>query len=118
MSKSQNEKFIKYMNEDNDVRSKSKKDIQRNITICIHDDEHTSEQLDDEKNIVAFISCDPKNIENANFYYSLFFNKQIIKIIYENENYRIYDAVITQIKSCDANTLRIYYTVLNNYVED
>ena len=27
MSKSQNEKFIKYMNEDNDVMSKSKKDI-------------------------------------------------------------------------------------------
>ena len=31
MSKSQNEKFIKYMHEDNDVMQKPKKDIQCNI---------------------------------------------------------------------------------------
>jgi hypothetical protein len=98
---------------ENVIMSKSEKSIKCNITVCLKDDEYTAEHLNDDKNIIAFISCNPKNIENADFYYLLFTNKQIIKIIYENENDRLYNTVITQIKLIDENTLRIYYTVIN-----
>ena len=88
--------------------------IRQNVTICIRDDKYTAEHLDEDKNIIAFMTFSPNNIKSADFYYSLFTNKQIITIIYENENNRIYNAVITQIKLINDNTLRIYYTVINN----
>ena len=88
--------------------------IRQNVTIHIRDDIYTAEHLDEDKNIIAFMTFSPNNIKSADFYYSLFTNKQIITIIYENENNRIYNAVITQIKLINDNTLRIYYTVINN----
>lgn len=101
---------------ENVIIPKSKMDIKRNITFYMHDDEYTAEHLDDDQNIIAFISCNPKNIENADFYYSLFDNNEIINIIYnDNGEEHKYYTVITQIKLIDENTLRIYYTVLKNY---
>lgn len=92
--------------------SKSKMNIQNNVTICLHDDEYiTTEHLDEDKNIIAFINFHPNNIKRADFYYSLFANKQVVTIDY---NRQIYEAIITQIKLIDENTLRIYYTVKNN----
>jgi hypothetical protein len=88
--------------------------IRQNVTICIHDDGNTAEHLDKDENIIAFMTFHPNNIKSADFYYSLLTNKQIITIVYENENDRIYNAVITQIKLLDENTLKIYYTVINN----
>lgn len=90
---------------------KSKKNIQRNVTICLQDNKYTAEHLDDDKNIIAFMTFHPKNIKSADFYYSLFTNEQIITIDYE---FIMYKAIITEIKLIDENTLRIYYTVLKN----
>ena len=84
--------------------------LNRNVTICLKDNDiYTAEHLDDDKNIIAFINFNPKNIERADFYYSLFANKQVITIDY---NLQIYEAIITEIKLTDYNTLRIYYNVL------
>lgn len=85
-------------------------DINRNVTICLKDNDiYTTEHLDDNKNIIGFMNFNPKNIEHADFYYSLFVNKQVITIDY---NLRMYKAIITEIKLTDYDTLRIYYTVL------
>lgn len=95
-----------------------KKDIKRNVTICMNDHNgYTTKYLDDNKNIIGFMTFHPNNIKSADFYYSLFNNKQIIRIIYNREP-RKYNGIITSIELIDTNTLRIYYTVLNNYVED
>ena len=93
----------------NVVIPKSEK-INRNVTICLSDDEYTNKDLDEDNNIIAFMDLRPNNIAWANFYYSLFVNKQVITIDY---NLQMYKAVITQIKLIDENTLRIYYTVIN-----
>ena len=88
------------------------KDIEfnHNVTICLKDNDiYTAEHLDDDKNIIAFMNFNPKNIERADFYYSLFANKQVITI---NYNLQIYKAIITEIKLTDYNTLRIYYNVI------
>ena len=91
-----------------------KKDIQHNVTICMHDDEYTVEHLDKDKNIIAFLNFHPNNIKSADFYYSLFENNQIITIDYEYEEQQMYyKAVVTQMKLINEDTLRIYYTVLN-----
>lgn len=89
---------------------KSKSNIKQNIRICFSDGPYTAMHLDDDKNIIAFMSFSPKNIEAADFYYSMFNSKQIIKILYDNKEY---EAVITEIKLIDTETLRIYYTVIN-----
>lgn len=89
---------------------KSKPKLNHNVTICLKDNDiYTAEHLDDDKNIIGFMNFNPKNIECVDFYYSLFANKQVITIDY---NLQIYEAVITEIKLTDYNTLRIYYTVL------
>ncbi len=90
---------------------KSKMNIQRNVTICLQDNKYTAEHLDDDKNIIAFMTFHPNNIKSADFYYSLFTNEQIITIDYE---FQMYKAIITQIKLINEDTLRIYYTVLKN----
>ena len=79
----------------------------------MHNDEYTYTDLDDDKYIVAFYNINPSNIKCADFYYSMFANKQVIIIDYENEgDEKYYEAIITQIKLIDADTLSIYYTVL------
>lgn len=95
---------------ENVIMPKSKMDISRNVTICLHDDEYTAVIFDNDKNTVAFMACHPNNIKSADFYYSLFNNKEIIAIDYEQQ---MYNVVITQIKLINEDTLRIYYTVLN-----
>lgn len=90
-----------------------KNDIKHNVIICMHNDEYTYADLDDDKYIVAFYNIHPNNIKCADFYYSMFANKQVITIDYENEgNEKYYNAIITQIHLIDADTLSIYYTVL------
>ena len=88
---------------------KSKSNIKQYVRICFSDDAYTAMHLDDDKNIIAFMSFSPKNIEAADFYYSMFNSKQIIKILYNNKEY---EAVITEIKLIDTETLRIYYKVI------
>lgn len=95
------------------TKKKLKNDIQHNVIICMHNDEYTYTELDDDKYIVAFSTIHPNNIKCADFYYSMFANKQVITIDYENEgDEKYYNAVITQINLIDADTLSIYYTVL------
>lgn len=89
--------------------SKSKMDIQSNVRICMHDDEFTSMHLDDNENILSFISFDTKNVEMVDFYYSLMMNKKLVKIIYNDKEY---STVITEIKLISDRTLRIYYKVI------
>ena len=92
--------------------TKTKNDIQYDVIICMHNDEYTYTDLDDD-NIVAFSNINPSNIKCADFYYSMFANKQVITIDYENEgDEKYYEAIITQIHLIDADTLSIYYTVL------
>ena len=88
------------------------KDINRNVTICLKDDEYTNVDLDENNNIIAFTDFHEANVKLAYFYESLFTNRQIITIDY---NLQMYNVVITQIKLIDENTLRIYYTVINKY---
>ncbi len=87
--------------------------INRNVTICLKDDEYTSAHLDEDNNIIAFMDFHTGNVKLAYFYESLFINKQIITIDY---NLQMYNAVITQIKLIDENTLRVYYTVINKVI--
>jgi hypothetical protein len=93
------------------IMPKSKMNIKRNVTMYFNDSNVTVHK-DEDKNIVAFSSCDQKNIENADFYYSLILNKQIITIIYNDGEEHIYYAIITQIELIDEDTLDIYYTVI------
>lgn len=95
------------------IRNKSPKtSIQSNVRINMHDDEYTGMHLDEDENIIAFISCNPNNIKSADFYYSVMTNKQIVTIIYnDGEKERAYKAFITELKITYENTLRIYYTV-------
>lgn len=86
------------------------KDINRNVTICLSDNEYTNVDLDKDNNIIAIMDFRPGNVNLADFYESLFTNRQIITIDY---NLQMYTAVITQIKLIDENILRIYYTVIN-----
>ena len=88
------------------------KDINHNVTICLSDDEFTVIHLDDDKNITGFADFHQENVKLADFYESLFTNRQVITIDY---NLKMYQAVITQIKLIDENTLRVYYTVINKY---
>ena len=93
--------------------TKTKNYIQYNVIICMHNDEYTYTDLDDDKYIVVFSNINPSNIKCAYFYYSMFANKQVITIDYENEgDEKYYEAIITQIHLIDADTLSIYYTVL------
>ena len=94
---------------DSVIISKSE-NINRNVTICLKDDECTNVDLDKDNNIIAIIDFRPGNVNLADFYESLFTNRQIITIDY---NLQMYRAVITQIKLVNENTLRIYYTVIN-----
>lgn len=82
------------------------------VRIILKDDEFTAMHLDDDENILAFISLNPKNIEMSDFYYSLMKNTQLVNIMYNDKEY---NTVITEIKLIDNETLRIYYTVLNPY---
>lgn len=83
-----------------------------NTIINMHDDEYTGMHLDEDENIIAFISCNPNNIKSADFYYSVMTNKQIVTIIYnDGEKERAYKTFITELKITYENTLRIYYTV-------
>ena len=86
--------------------------INRNVTICLKDDGCTNVDLDEDNNIIAFTDFHEANVNLADFYESLFTNRQVIAIDY---NLKMYQAVITQIKLIDENTLRIYYTVINKY---
>ena len=86
------------------------KDINRNVTICLKDDEYTNVDLDKDNNIIAFTDFHEANVKLADFYESLCTNRQIITIDY---NLQMYKAIITQIKLINENTLRIYYTVMN-----
>ena len=94
---------------DSVIISKSE-NINRNVTICLKDDECTNVDLDKDNNIIAIIDFRPGNVNLADFYESLFTNRQIITIDY---NLQMYKAIITQIKLVDENTLRVYYTVMN-----
>ena len=94
----------------NDHFNGSSMNINRNVTICLKDDECTNVDLDKDNNIIAIIDFRPGNVNLADFYESLFTNRQIITIDY---NLQMYRAVITQIKLVNENTLRIYYTVIN-----
>lgn len=91
------------------MKPKSEMNIERNITICMQDDEYTAMHLDNDENIEAFMTFHPNDIKSADFYYSLFNNKQLIKIYYKQQNYK---AVITQMLFIDKDTLRIYYRVI------
>ena len=106
-------KYEKVIDEVNDYNTRPKSEdikLNRNVTICLKDNDiYTAEHLDDDGGTIGFMNFNPKNIECADFYYSLFANKQVITIDY---NLQIYEAVITEIKLTDYNTLRIYYTVL------
>lgn len=107
-------KYKEEISEANDYETRIKPkdtELHHNVTICIKDDIYTAEHLDEDNNIIAFMDFHPKNIERADFYYSLFANKQVIIIDY---NFLIYQAIITEIKLTDYNTLRIYYHVINN----
>lgn len=88
------------------------KDINHNVTICLKDDEYTIVDLDKDNNIIAFTDFHEANVKLADFYESLFANRQVITIDY---NLQIYKAIITEIKLLNENTLRIYYTIMNNY---
>lgn len=114
IGKIEDRKIKKELGEDyeNVIMPKSKMDIQRNVTMYFNDSNVTVHK-DEDKNIVAFSSCDQKNIENADFYYSLLLNKQIITIIYNDGEEHKYEAIITQIELINEDTLDIYYTVLN-----
>lgn len=100
-----------------DVRPKNyktaEKNNQSNFTIYMHDDEYTSMHLNEDKNIIAFISCSTNNIKTADIYFSLMVNERIITIIYyDGEKERVYKTWITELKIIDENTLRIYYRVI------
>ena len=96
--------------ENNDHFFGSSMNINRNVTICLKDDEYTVIHLDDDKNITGFADFHQENVKLADFYESLFTNRQVITIDY---NLQMYKAVITQIKLINENTLRIYYTVID-----
>lgn len=113
ISKIEDIKIKKEIGEDYDYEMVIKpKDINinHNVTICLSDGEYTNVNLDKDNNIIAFMDFRPGNVNLADFYESLFTNRQIITIDY---NLQMYNAVITQIKLIDENTLRIYYTVIN-----
>lgn len=113
ISKIEDIKIKKEIGKDYDYEMLIKpKDINRNVTICLKDDEWTNVDLDEDNNIIAFIDFHEANVKLVNFYESLFTNSQVITIDY---NLQMYKAIITQIKLINENTLRIYYTVINEY---
>ncbi len=90
----------------------------REITINFNDESsvHAKKYIDENNNehIGEFISFGRNNINNASFYYELFRNKQIIKILYKDD---LYDAIITHIELINnslsyGDSLRINYTVI------
>lgn len=111
IGKTIDEKYKKEFGEDFETRPKSEDiKLHHNVTICIKDnDMYTAQHVDDDGGTIAFMTFYPNNIKYADFYYSLFENKQVITIDY---NHLIYKAIITEIKLVDINTLRIYYNIL------
>lgn len=111
ISKMENIKIKKEIGKDYDYEMVMKpKDINRDVTICLNDDECTNVDLDKDNNIIAFIDFHEANVKLADFYESLFTNRQVITIDY---NLQMYKTIITQIKLINENKLRIYYTVID-----
>ena len=93
---------------DEKIFTVNKPDVQQSVQIGIEDNDFTKIYLDEDNNIIAFETYNPRSVNNATFYYELFKNCQVVSVLYKGD---IYPALITSLELKDEDALIIYYTV-------